>query len=337
MGRREVDHRVDVRFAAAFCLLATVLLSGAAGWIWSVRDRLPSPIARHWSGGQADGFSELPAILAMSVGLPMVVVVPLALGAALSRSPLAMRRCLGATSMFLLVFLTVLFVDSIRVQLDLADASSARPPNAGLAAGLLLGLVGVVAAFALIRDRPEQVAARTAVEPPPPDAPRLAEVPHLPWEAAPSGVDTAAAVTLGAAVVILVALVPLAGWPLLLLVPPLVAVGGLFGRSRVVVDARGFEARALGRRFMHVPLAEVAAADVVEVDPFWEFGGWGLRVDVAGREGLITRKGPAVRIRRGDRSEVLVTVEDAATAAALLNTLADRRDPSSPPERDRGR
>jgi hypothetical protein len=60
-------------------------------------------------------------------------------------------------------------------------------------------------------------------------------------------------------------------------------------------------------------------------DAFWEFGGWGRRVDVAGRVGLVTRKGPTVRIRRGDASEVLITVDDAGTAAALLNTLADVR------------
>ncbi len=140
--------------------------------------------------------------------------------------------------------------------------------------------------------------------------------------------DTAAAVTFGAAGVLLVALIPLAGWPLLLLVVPLLVLGGVFGRYRVVIDEQVLAARALGRSVLRVPLAEVAEADVVEVDPFWEFGGWGPRVDVAGRVGLVTRKGPSVRIRRADDTEVVVTVDDAATAAGLLNTLADRSRPA---------
>ncbi len=109
---------------------------------------------------------------------------------------------------------------------------------------------------------------------------------------------------------------------------PLLVLGGMFGRYRVLIDEQGLAARAFGRDVLRVPLAEVAEADSVEVDPFWEFGGWGLRVDVAGRVGLVTRKGPSVRIRRADDTEVVVTVDDAATAAGLLNPLADRARPA---------
>jgi hypothetical protein len=73
VARNEVDHRIDLRFGSAFTLLTVGLLGGSVGWIWSVRHRLPDPIARHWSGGQADGFSELPAVLLLSVALPLVV------------------------------------------------------------------------------------------------------------------------------------------------------------------------------------------------------------------------------------------------------------------------
>lgn len=140
MARGEVDHPIDVRFTLAFTLLAVVSLGGVATWMWSVRQRLPGPLARHWSGGQADGFSELPAVLAMSVGLPLVVAVPMALVAIIGRSPVALRRVLGATSVFLLVFMAVLSADSVRVQVDLSDATAAPAPNAGLAAGLLIGV-----------------------------------------------------------------------------------------------------------------------------------------------------------------------------------------------------
>lgn len=328
MARGEVDHRIDLRFAVAFALLAAATLGGAAAWMWSVRERLPDPLARHWTGGQADGFSELPSVLAMWVGLPLVVAVPMALVAIVGRSPVALRRAMGATSVFLLVCMAVLFADSVRMQLDLPDAAAAPAPDVGLAVGLLIGGAAAAAALLVIRPRPEESDARVAGERPPPAAPRLGALPELPWRAAPSGLDTAAALTCGVAAVLLVALVPLAGWPMLLLVVPLLVLGGAFGRYRVVIDERGLAARAFGRDVLRVPLAEVAEADSVEVDPFWEFGGWGLRVDVAGRVGLVTRKGPSVRIRRADDSEVVVTVDDAATAAALLNTLADRSRPA---------
>jgi hypothetical protein len=83
--------------------------------------------------------------------------------------------------------------------------------------------------------------------------------------------------------------------------------------------------RTLIVRFVHVPIAAVAQADVVEhLDLFWEVGGWGLRVDVHGRTGNASRAGEALRLVRGDDSELVLTVDDAATAAATLDTLADR-------------
>ncbi len=59
------------------------------------------------------------------------------------------------------------------------------------------------------------------------------------------------------------------------------------------------------------------------LNPFWEFGGWGLRLDIAGRTGVVTRRGPAIRGSTGRRERVLVTVDGADLAAATLNTLAD--------------
>ncbi|WP_255219942.1 hypothetical protein [Streptomyces sp. PVA_94-07] len=44
------------------------------------------------------------------------------------------------------------------------------------------------------------------------------------------------------------------------------------------------------------------------------------------RSGLVNRSGEALVVRKtGDGREFAVTVDDAGTAAALLNTLAERR------------
>src|SRR5699024_5197036 len=73
-----------------------------------------------------------------------------------------------------------------------------------------------------------------------------------------------------------------------------------------------------------IPANEVERADVVQVSPFQEFGGWGLRAAGDGRTGVVTRAGAALQVQRsGDRVFVL-TIDGALEAAALLNTLAER-------------
>lgn len=74
-----------------------------------------------------------------------------------------------------------------------------------------------------------------------------------------------------------------------------------------------------------IPIDDIAGADVATVDPFWEFGGWGLRVDTAGRTGIVIRKGAALVLRLGDDSEILITIDDPECAAATINTYADDR------------
>jgi len=56
-----------------------------------------------------------------------------------------------------------------------------------------------------------------------------------------------------------------------------------------------------------------------------EFGGWGVRTSVAtGATGVVLRSGEAIEIHRTGGRRFLVTVDDAATGAALLATLAER-------------
>ncbi|HUG74700.1 MAG TPA: hypothetical protein VMM81_03390 [Acidimicrobiia bacterium] len=58
-----------------------------------MRDRLPDLVARHWGiSGAADGFSTLNATLAVTVGMVLLVAVPMGLAAVLARQPPAMRR-----------------------------------------------------------------------------------------------------------------------------------------------------------------------------------------------------------------------------------------------------
>jgi hypothetical protein len=93
----------------------------------------------------------------------------------------------------------------------------------------------------------------------------------------------------------------------------------------VVVGEVGLTVRsALSRPRFVIPLNEVEMAEVVQVRPLPEFGGWGIRGGKGGRVGVIIRKGPALQVHRSGGRIFLVTVDDAETGAALLNTLAAR-------------
>lgn len=93
----------------------------------------------------------------------------------------------------------------------------------------------------------------------------------------------------------------------------------------VRVDAAGLTVGgAMGWPRQHVPAAEVVRSDIVEVSPFREFGGWGLRTAVDGRTGVVVRRGEAIAVERTGGRRFVVTVDDAATGAALLNTFAER-------------
>jgi hypothetical protein len=94
----------------------------------------------------------------------------------------------------------------------------------------------------------------------------------------------------------------------------------------VRVDARGFVARSvLGIPVFRVALEDVVSADARTVDAFSEFGGWGLRFGLNGRIGIIVRSGEALEVKRSKGLVLVITVDDAASAAALLNGLVERR------------
>lgn len=99
------------------------------------------------------------------------------------------------------------------------------------------------------------------------------------------------------------------------LVIPAVAV------FRVRVDKRGFSVvSALGWPKVDVPLENIADARAVTVDGLTEFGGYGVRM-APGAFGVVLRNGEAIEVSRRHGRRVVVTVDDAATAAALIKAF----------------
>jgi hypothetical protein len=96
-----------------------------------------------------------------------------------------------------------------------------------------------------------------------------------------------------------------------------------FTSVRVTVAARGVTVGygVLRLRLTRIPLRKIASAEAVEQEKFgfpFPFAGSLL---VFGRASVVLRRGPALRLTLRDGRTFLVTVDDAATGAGLLNDL----------------
>ena len=116
-----------------------------------------------------------------------------------------------------------------------------------------------------------------------------------------------------------------ATWPAAL---PALVLGLLvlsFARPYVTVDRRGITVSGLlPRPRIRVPLDRIEGASSRDISPLAEYGGWGYRVR-PGRTGVMIRSGEGIVARLASGRDFAVTVDDAATGAALLNTLIDQR------------
>jgi hypothetical protein len=100
-----------------------------------------------------------------------------------------------------------------------------------------------------------------------------------------------------------------------------------FGWIRVSVDARGLRIRygVLPWPVTSVPLDDIRRAERIDLAPL-EWGGWGYRGSRKAfrRAAVVLRSGDAIKLQLTDGREFAVTVDDAATGAALLADLLDR-------------
>jgi hypothetical protein len=106
---------------------------------------------------------------------------------------------------------------------------------------------------------------------------------------------------------------------------------------RVRVDARGLSVRSmLGVPHFRVAPQDVASVAVVDARSLGVPGSWGIRV-LPGRVTIVMRSTVGLRVTRRDGRTFFVTVDDAATGAALLEALAARaQDAATEPSADDG-
>lgn len=114
---------------------------------------------------------------------------------------------------------------------------------------------------------------------------------------------------------------------------PLFAVGVLvlvavfFCRVRVLAGPTGVTLRLglLGWPRRHLPLDRIETARSVGVQPL-AYGGWGWRRR-PGRTAVVIRRGEALELPRTAGPTVVITVDDADTAAGLINDYLTRTRP----------
>jgi hypothetical protein len=257
----------------------------------------------------------------VAAGAGVVGVVAVAAGL-VSRAPAARSWVRGVAALACVVGGVAA---STWVAITWAVRAAGDAQDATLGARVLLVVVGLAWGLLPLLLLPRGADGRDLAAPP--ATLELAADERAAWHATQRSAPLLAAA--GAALVVVVVLgllvTPLA-WPFLA-VPLLVLA--VLGRVVVSVDHRGLRVRGgLGVPLRTVPLARVARADAAEVRaPDW--GGWGYRVG-PGRAAVVLRSGPGLVVELTDESRFAVTLDDAATPAALLNTLARRGAPSRP-------
>ncbi|GAB2459064.1 DUF1648 domain-containing protein [Xylanimonas ulmi] len=316
--------RPRARRAALGSAAAALALLGAAAMIaLSWREDLPDPVAAHWGSGPApDGFSSLDGFVTVLALVGVGCVALLSAIAWLAGHAATTRRVLAATNVWIGGLLALALVGSLWGQRGLSNAALAPGPGGVIALATLGPILPAVAAALLVPGDPPL----PATAPVPAEAPRSSAVGEAAvWTGQARGGPglvalgaAATAVTVGAAVLAQVwALVGLAA-----LIALMLASMGSWG---VRVDASGLTVRsALGWPRTRIPAAEVERAGVTQVNAFTDFGGWGWRVGRGGRIGIVPRSGPALVVERTGGRSLVVTVDDAESGAALLNTMADR-------------
>jgi hypothetical protein len=274
---------------------------------------LPDPLAVHWTlSGHPDGHGSATVdtlIVAACIAVLLFLLAVRSRGARLTVAPWAW----GAS--FLLAGLQWAGMSANAGVADWHDATLQAPP---VIAAVAVAVIAALTAVRLERSLPAT-----------PHEPVRTTLGLGPGESAAWFGRTASTKLAALAGVFAIAMVALGlfdgGW--------FVVVAGIFGACAIAfvseisatVDARGLTVAfgPFGWPRQHVPLEDVSSAEAIEVDPM-KTGGWGIRFPRGGGLAVVVRGGDGIRVVRRDGRQLIVTLPDAATAAALLNDLRAR-------------
>lgn len=289
---------------------------------------LPDPVATHWAaGGEPDGHMPLPLFLAAVLAAELVAWGAL-LWQARSRRAGGLRLTVAPYAWATIFFVAALTLITLAANAEAADwraADEVGLPSVAIA--LAVAAVAGLAGWALERGRPVGAVAAGGAAP----GGGAAVAPPAPGERVVWSRSLVSRPAAAGAVVLLVAFVVAGllsggatGWVLIAAGPLAALATAAVSEIVVTVDGRGLTVAfgPLGWPRKRVALERIAASEAVTVDPL-AYGGWGYR-KVPRRPGataIVLRGGEALRVVRDDGRELFVTVDDAATAAALLDRL----------------
>lgn len=308
-----------------FVPIFAAALGVVAANVWS--SRLPDRIATHWSGTRPDGFTD-PTTSAWTLAAVTVLVGGgCSAVAALANTLLHLRRTMLLIGLTVVGLITVLQLSILERQLDITDVGNVEVPGWALALGTVVGFcVGLLGAF-LLRDHRERVPADA---PPPASLPRAGSMGPADGDLPIIEPLGAGRIALGVLFAILAAGATLtcwlaqSWWPVAIFLPLAVLPVSLM-RYELVVDRAGLHVTSLGMAAFDYSLDEITGASVREVEPFTDFGGWGLRVKGRGNYAIATSKGPAVFVTFANGQRLTITTDRAEQIAGTLNTLASGR------------
>ncbi len=102
-----------------------------------------------------------------------------------------------------------------------------------------------------------------------------------------------------------------------------VVLGFLFLWVYVVINSHGLQVRLGGGvPVKRIPLDRIKTVQAIDLEPS-QWSGWGYRV-VPGGSAVVLRRGDAIQVNMTNDRRFAVTVDDAATGAALLSGLVTR-------------
>ena len=295
---------------------------------WRLRARLPDPIASHWGmNGMPDASAPLVVdALVMLVATALVAMVPLLAAGGADRRD---ARVLVAVGQGIAAFFLLLRHRTLTLNVDAAVWSDAGALTlADLGVLVLLVLPAAALGWWFAGARPERVRqvrapARVAL---PSDA-ALTWLGHQSW---PFGRLLGPLLAAGGAVLAAVRVTPDG-----LIIGATLALTGLvvwaLTSITVAVGPAGLRVRfgPLGWPGVRVPLEGITGVELEDVDPL-SYGGWGYRI-LPGVRAVVVRRGEGLRIARAGRPDLIVTVDDAATAAAVLAAHVEARGSGSGP------
>ncbi|GAA1768637.1 DUF1648 domain-containing protein [Agromyces humatus] len=294
---------------------------------------VPATVATHWSGdGGPDGFAPawtVPLFTAVLGGglaalFAAIVLVPSREG---EWGPT--QRLLGAVALGATTLVAVTLTWSFGMQRGLEDAHDAPgvllPLAVGVGAALLTGIAGWFAQPNVVTSGGSGATVQAV------DALALAPGERAVWVrtttmSGPAMLGiTAGIIALAVGTIALGVTGSPAWWTMLATTLVLLVLACATFVFRVRVDRAGLTVRSsIGVPRFRIPLGDIAEAGVTTVQPSAEFGGWGLRIGLDGRFGVVLHSGEALQVARRDGRVFVVTVDDAATAAALLEALTER-------------